>query len=213
MRVRSGVVLYATIVIATGLLTLVGLLVGDGLGLLSQLAEPVRGVTALLVRLVVLVVAFTLLIGVFNLFYVHVTRLVRGRSLSARLTSMVLLLSFVLALVLWVYTPESRVLLQETQVAIESSLAALICFALVFGALRVLRRRLTWPLLLFLLGMLVVLVAALPLPALAPLSPIFDWLVTVPVGAGARGILLGIALATLVVGLRVVIGQDRTYGD
>jgi len=56
-------------------------------------------------------------------------------------------------------------------------------------------------------------VAALPLPALAPLSPIFDWLVTVPVGAGARGILLGIALATLVVGLRVVIGQDRTYGD
>ena len=36
---------------------------------------------------------------------------------------------------------------------------------------------------------------------------------TVPVNAGASGILLGIALATVVAGVRVLIGQDRTYGE
>ena len=34
---------------------------------------------------------------------------------------------------------------------------------------------------------------------------------TVPVSAGARGMLLGIALATVVTGLRVLLGQDRSY--
>jgi hypothetical protein len=40
-----------------------------------------------------------------------------------------------------------------------------------------------------------------------------DWLLAVPVSAGARGILLGIALATVVTGVRVLIGQDRSYRD
>jgi hypothetical protein len=35
----------------------------------------------------------------------------------------------------------------------------------------------------------------------------------VPVSAGARGILLGIALATVVIGVRALIGQDRSYRD
>jgi hypothetical protein len=34
-----------------------------------------------------------------------------------------------------------------------------------------------------------------------------------PFSAGGRGILLGIALATLVTGVRVLIGQDRSYGE
>jgi hypothetical protein len=66
---------------------------------------------------------------------------------------------------------------------------------------------------LFIITVEIVLIGALPLPGIAPLTVLTDWLMRVPVNAGARGILLGIALATLVTGLRVLIGQDRTYGE
>ncbi len=81
---------------------------------------------------------------------------------------------------------------------------------LVYGAWRVMALRVNGWGSLFVLTVLLVLGAALPLPELAPLVPLRDWLLAVPVNAGARGILLGIALATIVVGARVLIGQDRS---
>ena len=86
-------------------------------------------------------------------------------------------------------------------------------FALVYGAFRILRDGVTPQKALFVATVLVVLVGALPLAALAPVQQVTDWLVQVPVNAGASGILLGIALATIVTGIRILIGQDRTYGE
>jgi hypothetical protein len=57
------------------------------------------------------------------------------------------------------------------------------------------------------------LIGALPLPGLSLMAGLRDWLMAVPVSAGARGILLGIALATIVTGVRVLIGQDRSYRE
>jgi hypothetical protein len=99
------------------------------------------------------------------------------------------------------------------QVAIESSLAGLLLFALVYGAYRTLRKRVSGWGLLFMIALLVVLAGALPLANLAPVAALRDWLMSVPVSAGARGILLGIALATVVTGVRVLIGQDRSYRE
>jgi hypothetical protein len=77
------------------------------------------------------------------------------------------------------------------------------------------RRRVTWPHVIFTLVLLVVLLGALPLPGggLSLLAATRNWLLAVPVSAGMRGILLGIALATVVAGVRVLIGQDRSYRE
>jgi len=40
-----------------------------------------------------------------------------------------------------------------------------------------------------------------------------DWVLNVPAMAGARGILLGIALGTIVAGLRLLMGIERPYSD
>jgi hypothetical protein len=40
-----------------------------------------------------------------------------------------------------------------------------------------------------------------------------DWVMNVPVLAGARGILLGIALGTIVAGARLLSGVERPYSD
>ena len=55
------------------------------------------------------------------------------------------------------------------------------------------------------------LLTTLPLAELAPLRPWREWLMTVPVSAGARAMLIGIALATVTAGLRALLGQDRSY--
>jgi hypothetical protein len=40
-----------------------------------------------------------------------------------------------------------------------------------------------------------------------------NWVMNVPVLAGARGILLGIALGTIVTGARILVGIERPYSD
>jgi uncharacterized membrane protein (DUF485 family) len=203
----------SAIAIGFGLLTLAGLLLGEGAGILAAL-------TTIFLQLTVITVAVTVLIGIVNLLTVHFGR-IAGRK-GGCFYSLVLVLStlavLILALlerigVLQARPAPTTVLLESVQVSIESALAGLVLFALVFGAYRMLRRRVTGQALLFTLVLLVLLIGALPVPGLGALTVFRDWLLAVPVSAGARGILLGIALATVVTGVRVLVGQDRSYRE
>jgi hypothetical protein len=186
-------------------------LIGGAQGILAT-----DGLAAIFVRIAVITVAMTIIIGVINLLTVHAHRIVRGQLLS-KLNSFAIIVSFMAGIIAVIANRErpdaSEFLLEQVQVPIESALAGLIFFALVFGAFRLLRDRVTPMGILFIITVEIVLIGALPLPGIAPLTVLTDWLMRVPVNAGARGILLGIALATLVTGLRVLIGQDRTYGE
>lgn len=227
MRVRLGVILASTITIFVGVTTLLGLLFGSNL-VLSEAAGGelvslfIAFLARLFVQIAVVTVALTVVIGILNLLMVHTSRLFRGRGRTLnRLNSLVLVGVFVFTLGIYIFersqnTPAreswSRLLLEDVLVTIESSLAALLFFALVYGAFRMLRREVSLYRVLFVVTVLIVLIASLPLPGLGLIVDLYRWLMAVPVSAGARGILLGIALATLVTGVRVLIGQDRSYG-
>lgn len=209
---RIGAAFTAAVAIVVGLLTLLGLLVGGVPGLIADF----------FLRITPVLVAVALLIGVLNLVFVHLSRIARRR--RGWLYSIVLLLCFSVVVTLGVISrtqpnvsgvrQANVVLLDTVQVSLESAFAALLLFALVYGAARLLRDRITWSGLLFIAVLLFVLIAALPLPALQERLRAFnDWLYAVPVEAGARGILLGIALATVVAGIRVLTGQDRSYRE
>ena len=60
------------------------------------------------------------------------------------------------------------------------------------------------------LAVLVALVGWIPLEETEALADARDWLVRVPVSAGARGILIGVGLGTVAAGVRVLTGQDRS---
>jgi len=218
MNVRLGGALASTIALSVGLITLLGLLVGDGLGLLSLVVNGlfIPQFANIFIRLTVVTVAVTIFVGVLNLLSVHVRRITRRT--GGGQYSLILLLSFVVTLVLYIVdavtgSDLSDILLEDVQVSIESALAGLVFFSLVYGAARMLRQRLSWERIVFVLALLIVLVGALPLPAVAVVSGFSDWMMAVPVSAGARGILLGIALATLVAAIRVLIGQERSYRE
>ncbi len=213
----------AAIAIGFGLITLAGLLVGDGLGFLSAFvaALRVRDLTSLFLQLVLITVAVTVLAGLINLLMVHLRR-IRQRGggwgysivLVIGALAVIALTALERAGILAGDPPPTRLLLEDLQVSIESALAALLLFALVYGAVRATRRqRFSGWTLLFTAALLVALAGALALPGLGLLADLRGWLLAVPVSAGARGILLGIALATVVAGVRVLIGQDRSYRE
>lgn len=196
-------ILAAAIAIGTGLLTLAGLLIGGVFAPLTQVFLQIAVVTA----------ALAILIGLGNLLWVHTQRVARrGRG---ALYSIALLGSVLLVLGLWITGAEreNRVVLETVLISVESALAALLAVVLVYGAYRLLRRRVTWTAALFTITVLLVLVAALPVERAGALSAVHEWVLSVPVSAGARGLLLGIALAIVVTGIRLLAGQDRTYSE
>jgi hypothetical protein len=215
VRLRLGSALATAITIAIGLIVLLGLLIEPGAGQLGSNVEdsPIADVTSVLLSLTTVLLAFMILVGVLNLLGVHLLRLI-GRRRGAPY-SLVLIIGFGAAVGTYIARREtSMVILETVQFSIESALAGLLLFSLVFGAYRMMYRRVTWTGVLFIIVVLIVLIGALPVDVLRDIEAIAEvraWLMEVPVSAGARGILLGIALATIVAGMRVLIGQDRSY--
>lgn len=215
MLSRLGSALATAIAIGIGLFVVVSLLLGRDGGQLYLFNANINvyDITNLLLQLTVITIAVTILLGIFNLFTVHLKRI--GKRSGGWVYSLVLIVSAAAVLVLWIIGRQdvNRVLLDTVQLSVESALSGLIVFALVYGAYRMMRRRVTWSAVLFTLALLVILIGSLPLPQIAWLTDFRAWLLAIPVSAGARGILLGIALATIVTAVRVLIGQDRSYRE
>ena len=209
---RLGFAFSAFVAFATGMITIGSLLLGDNPELFGEQAgrEEMADLLALpgdvLLRLLAIVVALSIVIGIANLLYVHVGRVTRGKFYSA-----VLLASFGFTIYWYVTNKGDTSLLEAVQVPIESALAALLFLSLAHGGSRVMQKRADVWGLLFVAVVIIVLLGSLPLAELAPVKAWSDWLMAVPVSAGARAILLGIALGTVVTGVRVLLGQDRSY--
>lgn len=199
---RLLALLATVIALTTGLVTVFGLVSG---------AFPL--LTNLLLQFAVITVGLAILIGIINLLSVHIRR-IAGRQ-RGWVYSFALVASALVVIGLWLAGAEreNRLVLEAVQVSIESSLAALVLFALVYGAYRLMRQRVTWHAVVFTAALLIMLLGALPLAEAGLLTQVRAWLLAVPVSAGARGILLGIALATIVAGIRVLIGQERSYRE
>jgi len=108
-------------------------------------------------------------------------------------------------------------LFKNIQVPVETSLIGVLAIILVYAAARLLRRKLNLFSIIFFATALVVLLGSVPLlgieiPGLHGEFGLRSLLIQLPAVAGARGILLGVALGALAAGIRVLMGVDRPYG-
>jgi len=157
---------------------------------------------------VVIATAAALLIGVINLFSVHVGK-IRNRQGSV-FYSLILVLAMILTFIFTlIQGPEGEIprwLFTYIQIPVESSLMAVMAVTLTYASARLLTRRMNVFSVLFGIALLL---------ALFSINPVFGVQITftrVLASAGARGILLGVGLGTIATGLRVLIGSDRPYG-
>ena len=163
----------------------------------------------------VILTAVALMVGVGNLVSVH------WRKISTEDTgwiySVAMIISLVITvLVLGISGPTSTWSLwifNNIQIPIESSLMAVLAVVLVLAVARMFARRINIFTIIFVLTIFVVLVGSITIPFFnfPGLREMRAWVMQVWAMAGARGILLGVALGTIATGLRVLMGADRPY--
>jgi hypothetical protein len=167
----------------------------------------------ILVEGVTILAVFGLLQGLLNLLSVHGQHIIRGE--GRRGLSGVLILAMLSTLAVGVLLPAqdaSRWVFDHLYVPLQSTMTALLAFFAISAAYRSLRIRHIDALILMIVS-LFMLFTQLPFgQTLWPeLSAIRDWLLAIPVTAGTRGILLGVALGTIATALRVLLAVDQAY--
>jgi hypothetical protein len=169
----------------------------------------------------VLLTAFAVLLGIFNLLIVHfgkITRRQKGAFYSILLILAMLVTFGIGLLIPYVpaISPAFDFVFQAFQLPVEASLMALLAVTLTYASIRLLRRRLSVFSVIFLITAILVLLGTAPLPFLGDAPILSDtlrpFLAQVMAAGGARGILIGVALGALTTGLRVLFGADRPYG-
>jgi hypothetical protein len=159
--------------------------------------------------------AFALILGLFNLLQVHERRVRRrergwGESILILLSA---LGTLALGLLAW-QTPSLDWFYRYVLFPLEASAGALLAFAAARAAMRVWRAGSREGAVLLAAGLLVLL-GSLPTETgpLGMLAPVRNWIVAVPVLAAIRGILLGVALGVTATGLRLLLAMDRPYEE
>ena len=172
------------------------------------------------IDLAVIVAAFALFLGLLNILRTHARRI--GQRQAGRGYSLVLLLAMLLVLVVGLPPGTSQPsgpsqsfvqwIFESIQLPIQASLSALLVFFILAAAYRVLLVRSLESTVLLVVALLVLVgqVTAGLVPVLPELK---DWILDVPVLAGVRGFLLGVALGALLSGLRLLLGFERPYSD
>jgi hypothetical protein len=172
----------------------------------------------LLVDWAIIIAGMAVLVGIFNLIAVQMDK-IRNRQKGGTygvILILALILTFGLGLILGPVHPYMRFAMDAVILPVEASLMAILAVTLIYASIRLLRRRLDVMSVLFLVVAVVFLIAMMPTP-FGPLlgergnQALVNFLEMFSHG-GTRGLLIGIALGTLLTGLRVLFGIDRPYG-
>lgn len=176
----------------------------------------VQDLRILLLGWAVSLAAMAALVGVVNLVLVHLRRLTAPQGKD--FYSLFLLLAFIATLVIGLLLGPADIKYQTVITAIilpvETSMMAILAVSLAYACLRLLQRRKGVMPIVFLVSTLFFLLVSGGFLAIGDQVPLFkeiqgiiNWLPA----AGARGILLGIALGSLTTGIRILMGADRPY--
>lgn len=203
-----GRIVSTVVAMSVGLLVLADFFIDSG---------SVNALGLYLIRIASVVAAFALVLGMVNVLTIHLGKIYnRERGWPY---SWVLLGALFFTLGVGVLTggpgsPQMQKLFEAVLFPLEATLFSLLAFFVFTAAYRVFRVKSLETGLFVIFGLLVLL-GQVPVGARLwdQLSVIKDWVLEVPALAGARGILLGVALGSVATGLRVLLGMDRPYVD
>jgi hypothetical protein len=220
VKIRFSNVLLTAVAAGFGLIALLGYLIAD---------EPnLRALRVLLLGWASVLAALAVWIGALNLMRVHFRKMLDQTTGWAYSLFVVLgfALAFVAAVIPSVLSTASPLggqlvrfndlFFQHVLSASGAALSALLVFFLVFAGYRVLRRKPNVISITFVIFVVLGLMAISPTLVGIPdfgMRDVLTTLVQLPALAGARGLLIGIALGIIATGLRLLMAMDRPYGD
>ena len=205
MKLKQSIAIF--IAVFFGLVTLVALLFN------------VSGVSNLILGWASFLAAIALILGVLNLLLVHLTRLFKERNFYSGVLVLGMLFVFAAA-VLDSLGGSNNVdfLFSWVQAPLEAALASLLAIFLLLAGVQLLKRQRTrWAFLfgltavVMLLGQALLASRLLPAALRQPVNQVVEFVQNVVVTAGMRGLLIGVALGTLLLSLRLLMGVERPY--
>ncbi len=211
MKIGSYLI-WAAVAVIVGVIVLLGYFTEQPLILDAR---------ASLMHWAVILAAAAVFMGLLNLLLVHWSKIssqTTGWGYSALLV-IFLLQTLLLGLI---FGPDHNLVLllfTYIQLPVEISLMGILAVVLVVAGYRLILRRRDMLSMVFMGTALVVLLGTLPWvisgdgAIVRMLGEVRAWITQVWAVAGARGILLGVALGAATTGLRVLLGADRPYGD
>ncbi|GAB4270218.1 MAG: hypothetical protein Kow0080_14440 [Candidatus Promineifilaceae bacterium] len=193
-----------------------------GIITLMALVIPIPALVNIITGWVGLLTAIALLLGILNLLAVHFNRLFRQRNIY----SGVLVLSMVFVFV--VAAADSltgngqntgiHTIFTWVQAPLEAALGALMAVFLLTTGFQLIKQQPTRWSWLFLISVLTTLLmgtltysSLLPAGLKSALEQVRFWLNNVVLLSGMRGLLIGIALGTIVLSIRILAGTERPY--
>ena len=201
-------VVTAAFAIAAGLIVLLGYFFPVQLGSLR----------VMLLDWAVIIAGMAVLVGIYNLAAVQMEKFRAGQKGGAYgiLLVTALLITFGFGVMLGPENQYMQLTMNAIIVPVEASLMAILAVTLIYASIRLLRRRVDVMSVVFLVVAVTFLILVMP----TPFGPILGEggtqlamnFLGMFSGGGARGLLIGIALGTLLTGLRVLFGADRPYG-
>jgi hypothetical protein len=193
-------------------IVIMGTILADRLGPATWSFLP--PVTTQIYTWVLLLGAFSLLLGVAHVTWIHLRRIQRGQAEWP--LSLALVAGLVTVVILGVASPQGTAspmisfVFASVIAPGQATLFALLAFFMAGAAYRLLRINRPgggW----MLLGALLIILAQIPLTGretLAALHPVADWLVTTPVMAVLRGVLLGTGVGAVIAGIGATVGSE-----
>lgn len=190
-----------------GILTAVLILLGT-----LMPVSPLREIRFLLLQWAMMIAVFAFILAFLHLVRINLARLkMKRQGVMGILTVVSALITLV---VVYAQGPEgeySRLLLQGILIPGEAALMGLTAVTLLLAGIRMARVRPLDEVVLF------VSVVAFMLVGTIPVLPVFGavavWIQRVPAMAGLRGLVLGVALGTILAGLRFILGVDRPQSE
>ncbi|MCU0490973.1 MAG: hypothetical protein MUD01_05275 [Chloroflexaceae bacterium] len=168
--------------------------------------------------------ALALLVGLVSVAIANISRVVRRD--TDWLYSLVLLLGMLLVILVGIVgipgisvLPQNlaeepiRVFFRLVYEPLAASLLALLAFFSLSAALRAFQRRNVEAMMMVVIALLVLVTQLPPVLSLPYVGETIAWINAYLVTAGARGLLIGVAIGTLVASIRVLLGLDQPYLD
>ena len=201
-------VIAAAFAIAAGFIVLLGYF----------FAEQLESLRLLLLDWGVIIAGMAVLVGIVNLAAVQMEKFRAGQKGGSYgiLLVVALIVTFATGFILGPDNQYMHLTMNAIILPVEASLMAILAVTLIYASIRLLRRRVDVMSVVFLVVAVLFLLLIMPTP-FGPLlgdggnRVLMDFLGMFSHG-GARGLLIGIALGTLLTGLRVLFGVDRPYG-
>lgn len=190
-----------------------------GLVTLIALLFNVSGLSSVILGWASFLAAVALILGVLNLLLVHLNRVFKERNPYSGV--LVLGMLGVFGAAVWDGLRGSssvETVFNWIQAPLEAALASLLVIFLLLAGVQLLKRQHTgWAFLfglsaaVMLLGQALLASRLLPVGLRQPIDQAYEFIQNVVVMSGIRGLLIGVALGTLLLSLRLLMGVERPY--